>query len=337
MFDISSLTMTEIIRLQNQLQQELTRRFERPLALAFSDIVGSTAYFARFGDAAGRQLQQLHFDLLAECIGSAGGRVVDTAGDGAFLVFAQAGAAVDGARALQNATARANEGRGRQQQLVLRIGLHWGRVLSDGSAVSGDAVNLCARVAASAQPGELRLTRPLFQELQREHRLNCRSLGDAALPGFAAPIELLTLDWRDPALFPRSLVIEETQERVNLPRQDIVAFGRLQEHNGVHANDIVLTHPDPALQRQISRWHFELRRTEHGMHLVALSDSGTTVDGRSVERGGTAPVRAASRIGVAGVLTLRLQGPEGPASQADDNSTMMLAGPARGLPTGYDG
>ncbi|MDE2145231.1 MAG: adenylate/guanylate cyclase domain-containing protein [Burkholderiales bacterium] len=336
MLDFSSLTMTEIIRLQNQLQQELTRRFERPLALAFSDIVGSTAYFARFGDAAGRQLQQLHFDLLAECIGPVGGRVVDTAGDGAFLVFPHAGAALDGAIALQAATARANESRGRQQQLVLRIGLHWGRVLSDGSAVSGDAVNLCARVAASALAGELRLTRALFQELQREHRLNCRSLGDTPLPGFAEPVELLTLDWRDPALFPRSLTVEETSERMNLPRQDIVAFGRLLEHNGVHANDIVLTHPDPTLQRQISRWHFELRRTEHGMHLVALSDSGTSVDGQPVGRGQTAPVRAGSRIRVAEVLTLRLLGAEGPVSDVDDNSTMMLGGPARGLPTHYD-
>src|SRR3954452_12787689 len=79
--------MTEIIRLQNQLSQELSRRFEKDLALAFSDIVGSTPYFERFGDEAGRQLQQRHLDLLQEVVKSAGGRIVDTAGDGAFLVF----------------------------------------------------------------------------------------------------------------------------------------------------------------------------------------------------------------------------------------------------------
>ena len=72
MIDFATLSMTEIIRLQNLLQQELTRRFERYMALAFSDIVGSTPYFARFGDAAGRQLQQLHFDLLAAACQRAG-------------------------------------------------------------------------------------------------------------------------------------------------------------------------------------------------------------------------------------------------------------------------
>ena len=59
LMDFSTLSMTEIIRLQNLLQQELTRRFERSMVLAFSDIVGSTPYFARFGDAAGRQRPRL--------------------------------------------------------------------------------------------------------------------------------------------------------------------------------------------------------------------------------------------------------------------------------------
>ena len=46
----NGLSMTEIIRLRDLLSKALTRRFERPLALAFSDVVGSTPYFARFGD-----------------------------------------------------------------------------------------------------------------------------------------------------------------------------------------------------------------------------------------------------------------------------------------------
>ena len=52
--NLGTLGMTEIVRLQNQLQNELRRRFERSLLMAFSDIVGSTPYFARFGDAVGR-------------------------------------------------------------------------------------------------------------------------------------------------------------------------------------------------------------------------------------------------------------------------------------------
>jgi hypothetical protein len=67
-FNLDSLTLTEIIRLQNQLSAVLARRFERPYALAFSDIVESMAYFARYGDEAGGRLQQQHFDLLTDAM-----------------------------------------------------------------------------------------------------------------------------------------------------------------------------------------------------------------------------------------------------------------------------
>lgn len=324
MIDLSTLTMTEIIRLQNQLQQELTRRFERPMLLVFSDIVGSTPYFARFGDAAGRQLQQLHFDLLAQCFSASQGRIVDTAGDGAFCCFPSADDAVQGLIVLQLQMARENAARGRPHQLQLRIGMHWGSVLTDGVAVSGDAVNLCARVASSSEPGEIRLTREVFQELGRAHRLNCRALGHVPLKGVAAPVEVLAFDWRDASLFPRRLRIEESREEVVLPQQDIVTFGRLAEHDGVRANDVVLVHPDPDSARLISRWHFELRRGADGLRLRALSDSATEVDGVLVPKGGEAPLRSGSRIRVAEVMTLTMIGPQRPRDDEDSESTMMF-------------
>src|SRR4051794_4305539 len=92
---IAELSMTDILRLQERLSRELRSRFEKPLALGFSDVVGSTPYFERFGDEAGRKLQQRHFDLLQQIAIPAGGRIVDTAGDGAFLVFPSAGHVAD--------------------------------------------------------------------------------------------------------------------------------------------------------------------------------------------------------------------------------------------------
>ncbi len=324
MLDFATLTMTEIIRLQNQLQQELTRRFERPLLLLFSDIVGSTPYFARYGDSAGRQMQQLHFDLLEAALGDNHGRIVDTAGDGAFCVFPRADAAVAGVIAFQQALALANEARAHAHQLRVRLGMHWGTALTDGVVVSGDAVNLCARVAESAEPGTIRLTRPVFQELGPVHRLSCHSIGAVALKGVTGAVELFDFDWRDLSAFPRRLRIVETGVDITLPQQDIITLGRLLEHDGVRANDIVLAHPDPDKARQISRWHLELRRVADGMHLRVLSDSGTEIDGQQVERGSETPVRAGSQIRVADVLTLVLEGPQH-ADEADDDGgrTMM--------------
>jgi adenylate cyclase len=82
------------------------------------------------------------------------GRLVDTAGDGAVAIFMLD--ASDAARRCARCSttwAAANAHRERDHQLALRIGMHYGRVLTDGVQVTGDVMNLCARIAASAEPG----------------------------------------------------------------------------------------------------------------------------------------------------------------------------------------
>lgn len=319
---LGQLSMTEIIRLQNLLQQELTRRFERHMVLVFSDIVGSTPYFARFGDAAGRQLQQLHVDLLQQAIAPYGGRIVDTAGDGAFLVFHDAASAVQGVVAVQRSVSHENLSRARAHQLQLRIGLHWGPVLTDGAAVSGDSVNLCARVASSAEVGEVRLTRELFQELGSAIRVQCRPVNAVALKGVSRAVEVFTLEWRDRSQLPTQLRIEQTGELIDLPPLDIISFGRLREHEGMPANDVVLTHPDPLLARHISRWHFELRRGLDGYRLRSLSDTLTEVNDQPAPKGEDVPFKPGARIRVAGGLTLLALRPAVPV--ADDEGLTMI-------------
>ena len=70
--DYDTLSLTEIIQIQTSLSEALRRRFQKKLALIFTDVVGSTQYFARFGDEAGRGLQQRHFDLLQQVLPEAG-------------------------------------------------------------------------------------------------------------------------------------------------------------------------------------------------------------------------------------------------------------------------
>lgn len=319
--DPSTLSMTEIIRLQNLLSEELARRFETSAALAFSDVAGSTTYFARFGDEAGRRLQQLHFDLLARTLPAFGGRVVDTAGDGAFTCFPSAVAAAQAMSRLLNGVTEANTHRDRDHQLILHVGLHWGRVLTDGTQVTGDAVNLCARIAGCAEPGQVRLSKELFQELGAQLRLMCRPLGMVALKGIGRSVELLALDWRDPALFPTAVVVAETGQSFALPAQDIVSFGRLETIDGVPGNDIILSLPDPKSTRLLSRWHFELHRRVDGYLLRAVSSQPTVVDGVTAQSGQDLRIRPGSSVTLSGVMTLRF---ESPRLRGDDGRTLIV-------------
>ena len=303
--ELDSLSFTEMIQLQTQLGEALKRRFGRQVCLCFTDVVGSTPYFTRFGDAAGRGLQQRHFDLLRAALKVGNGRVVDTAGDGAFAVFPKVEGAASSLIEFEKQVSAQNITYAREHQLVVRAGLHFGPVLTDGDAVTGDAVNLAARVCASGQPGEIRITEGGFRELSPQRRLLCRGIGQVALKGVAEPVPLMALEWRDRSRFATRLRVVETGEEFPIPAQDTITFGRLRDQGGVVANDVVLQLREREKGLRISRWHFELRRLADGFTLRSVTDQSTEIDGVQLLRGQEAPLKPDSRVVLAGVVTVQ--------------------------------
>ncbi|MBS2017979.1 MAG: adenylate/guanylate cyclase domain-containing protein [Deltaproteobacteria bacterium] len=304
-FDFSGLGLTELIRLREQLSSEISRRFEKKVAVAFSDVVGSTQYFARFGDHEGRALQQRHFDVLTEAIAPHGGRIVDTAGDGAFLCFPSVDRAVRALADAQNKVAVQNAARSADHHLVVRIGIHFGPALTDGTVVTGDSVNLCARVTSSAAPGAIRLTKAAFTELSSGLRLACKHQGAVEVKGLTEPVDVVDYGWRRAPQFPSKVVVEETRQVIEIPRKDVVTFGRLAEHDGSKANDVVLTLPDEASLARISRWHFELRQhPDGGCYLRRVSDQSTEVNGIPVARDEEVRIHQNAQVRLGGVMTL---------------------------------
>jgi class 3 adenylate cyclase len=116
----------------------------------FTDIVGSTEKAAELGNHAWADLVRRHHSLVRSHLDRFRGRELDTAGDGFFAAF-------DGPiRAIRCATAI--EASVRDLGLEVRAGLHTGECEIVGEKLSGLAVNIGARVAARAQPGEVLVT-----------------------------------------------------------------------------------------------------------------------------------------------------------------------------------
>jgi class 3 adenylate cyclase len=113
----------------------------------FTDVVGSTAKLAELGDARWRELVERHHALVRRQLDHYRGREVDTAGDGFFATF-------DGPiRAIRCAYAIAESVR--TLGLEIRAGLHTGECELVGEKIGGLAVNIGARIAAQAEPGEV--------------------------------------------------------------------------------------------------------------------------------------------------------------------------------------
>jgi len=284
--DLEALGLTEMIRLREWLSEALARRFERTMAIAFSDVVGGAG-------SAGRPRL---LDLLARA--GHGGKTVITPAGGVLSSFATVDDAVGALLELQRRTLREDAVRPEEHHLPLRHGVHWGPVLSDGKLFAGDALKVCGRVAASGVAGEIRLSRKAYVELSSRYRLRCRPLAPLESEG-SRRIEVVGLEWRDPATLPRAVRIEQTGERIALPEGQVITFGRLE------GNDVVLALPDRTQLLRISRVrHCELRRELDELYFHPVSEQPAEVDGQRVAPGERARVVAGSVVRLAGVITL---------------------------------
>jgi len=128
---------------------------ERMLAtILFTDIVDSTKLAAKIGDSAWRELLDRHDHAVRRQIERHGGRLVDSAGDGALSIFPTPGSAIDCAHALHE------ELKELKPKIKIRAGLHIGELeLRGDGRVGGTAVHIGARVLGMAHGGDVLVSR----------------------------------------------------------------------------------------------------------------------------------------------------------------------------------
>jgi class 3 adenylate cyclase/tetratricopeptide (TPR) repeat protein len=140
------------------------------VTIVFADMAGSTAIGERLDPEALRRVQARYFDEMAVVLERHGGTVEKYIGDAVMAVFGiprlhedDALRAVRAAMEMQTALARLNEELERdfEVQIAIRIGVHTGEVVSgeggDQRLVTGDTVNVAARLEQAAGAGEILL------------------------------------------------------------------------------------------------------------------------------------------------------------------------------------
>jgi class 3 adenylate cyclase/tetratricopeptide (TPR) repeat protein len=135
---------------------------ERKLAtVLFADLVGSTELGGAQDPERTRALLERFYDAAAQEVEQAGGTVEKFAGDAVMAAFGAPASLEDHAeRALHAALAMLHRVRDVDERLELRIGVNTGEVVAgrprEGSSfVTGDPVNVAARLEQGAEPGEI--------------------------------------------------------------------------------------------------------------------------------------------------------------------------------------
>jgi adenylate cyclase len=135
---------------------------DRELTILFTDLAGFSSWALDVGDDPALELLRAVGAAVEPCVGAHGGQVVKRLGDGLMAVFEEPGDAVSAACAARRNVAELAVADHRPQ---LRAGLHVGRPRRLGGDYFGVDVNVAARIADAAGPGEVLVSRALLDRL----------------------------------------------------------------------------------------------------------------------------------------------------------------------------
>ncbi len=140
-------------------------RGDRELAIVFTDLADFSSWALDAGDTQAVTLLREVGSAIEPEICSRGGEIVKRLGDGLMAMFEDAGRAIEAAHASAGALERVQvDGHCPR----LRAGVHAGRPRRIGGDYFGVEVNIAARVAEAAGPGEVLVSEAVHERVEAE-------------------------------------------------------------------------------------------------------------------------------------------------------------------------
>jgi adenylate cyclase len=162
------------------------------VAILLADISGSTPLYEAIGDAAAARQIVACRDKLRSISAQRGGTFIQSRGDDVLCTFAEPSSAL---RAAREVLARSPA-----SQLAIHGGMHVGPVVHAHGDIFGDAVNLTARLAALAKPGEILASKDFVDRVPPAERSNLQVLDTRIFKGKSTPTEIYLLVSEDSAV-----------------------------------------------------------------------------------------------------------------------------------------
>jgi adenylate cyclase len=160
----------------------LHTRLEHPPAMCFLDVTGYTRLTQERGDAAAAELAEELGRLVQRISVKHGGRPVKWLGDGVMFHFPNPGPGVVGALEMV-------AGVGEAGLPPAHVGLHAGPVIFQEGDYYGQTVNVAARIAEYARPGEVIVSQAVV-DASTGTEVDFRQIGPVELKGVAGAVEL---------------------------------------------------------------------------------------------------------------------------------------------------
>jgi adenylate cyclase len=153
-------------------------------AICFLDISGYTRLTEERGDEAAAELATRLTPLVQRPSDRYGGKVVKWLGDGVMFHFREPAGAVVAALEMLEAISGAD-------LPPAHVGLHAGPVVFQGGDYFGRTVNIAARIADHAEPGQVLVSQEIVNSTDQGD-VAFTAIGSVALKGVSQPVELFS-------------------------------------------------------------------------------------------------------------------------------------------------
>lgn len=158
----------------------------RLAAIMFTDIVGYTALM-QGDESKAVAARAKHRQTFEQYHSQHTGEILQYYGDGTLSIFKSGVEAVECAIAIQHSLS----GDG---AVPLRIGIHIGDIITDGTEVYGDGVNVASRIESLSTAGSVLISGKLNEELHNQKQISTVSLGHFDFKNVTTPIEVFAVN-----------------------------------------------------------------------------------------------------------------------------------------------
>ncbi len=153
----------------------------RLAAIMFTDIVGYTALMGADEEHAFKMLRK-NRDIHRHLIKKYNGELIKEMGDGMLASFSLATDAVRCAKAIQIEAGK--------QNIPLKIGIHEGEMVFEGSDVLGDGVNIASRLQESAGEGCIAISEPVYRDVRNKVDIEAEFAGERSFKNVDEPVKV---------------------------------------------------------------------------------------------------------------------------------------------------
>jgi adenylate cyclase len=169
-------------------------RARRLAAVISADIADYASHMAVDDVSTTQNGRRSRAEIIEPAMVAFSGRLVKHTGDGFLAEFVSAADAVRCAIDIQEKQAGFNAGIDSDRQLIYRLGINLGDILSDDEDIYGDGVNIAARIRALATAGDILLSSAIHDQVRSNSDFDLQNFGDHELKNIARPVTVWRVD-----------------------------------------------------------------------------------------------------------------------------------------------